>query len=145
MNYSMNDSMDDSIDDLCEKMNYTQVNNQPNYHFINDFNIIIDEIISEVEKYNIELELNYLTANCQTCEIPDLDVYDILVSCGHALTWSLEYELTQYDFFWLKNNGKDYFLNKINESINLNILSNYYKILPCYIKLVELYELQVVV
>ena len=45
----MNDSMDDSIDDLCEKMNYTQVNNQPNYHFINDFNIIIDEIISEVE------------------------------------------------------------------------------------------------
>ena len=139
----MNDSMNDSMNDLCEKMNYTQVNNQPNYHFINDYNIIIYEIISEIEKYNIELELNYSTENCQTCEIPDLDIYDILVSCGHALTWSIEYELTQYDFNWLKNDGKIYFFNKINERVNLNILSNYYKILPCYTKLLELYELQV--
>ena len=144
MNDSMNDPMNDSIDNLCEKMNYTQVENQPSYNFMTDINIIIDEIIFKIQKHNLKIESEYFNENSISNQLEELDIYTILVSCGHALTWEIEYNLSQIDFNWLKTEGKEYFLNKIGLYLNLNIPSNYYKILPCYIKLVELYELQVV-
>ena len=144
MDISEKTQVDDSMNDLCQQMNYTQIQNQPSLNFINDLNIIINEIIYKIQKFNIESEFSYLSSNSTESELPNLDIYELLVSCGHALTWSIEYELTQYDFNWLKTDGKDYFLNKINEYVNLNTPSNYYKILPCYTKLVELYELQVI-
>ena len=39
--------MDCDMDDLCQQMNYTELQYKPNLSFINDFNIIIDEIIFE--------------------------------------------------------------------------------------------------
>lgn len=131
------------IDNLCEKMNYTELQNKPNLSFTNDFNIIIDEIIYRIQKHNLVYESSYTLNNSKIPEVPNLDIYELLVSCGHALTWSIEYELTQYDFNWLKTEGKEHFFNRINEYINLNNPTNYYTILPCYTKLVELYELQI--
>ena len=144
MDISDYDSVDSTMDGLCERMNYTQIQNQPSLNFINDLNIIIDEIIYKIQQFDIESQFSYSSCNNKQSELPDLDIYELLVSCGHALTWSIEYELTQFDLNWLKTDGKNHFFNRINEYVNLNISSNYYKILPCYIKLIELYELQVI-
>ena len=94
----MND-IDIDVDNLVNAFN----NNvsmiwKPNSKFINDINIIINEL----KKYK-----SFIT----------IDIYEVLVSCGHDLTWDQDYSLTHDDFYWFTNkNGKMYFLHNINNT-----------------------------
>jgi hypothetical protein len=135
---------DDPMDILCERVNHTSVENKPGYNFMNDFNLIIDEIIHKIQEFIVLEQYNYDTDNNNSLEMPDIDAYELLVSSGHALCWAVEYIVNKNDFEWLKSEGKDYLLEKIGEYINLDNPGNYYKILPCYLKIVEIYSLQVV-
>ena len=70
------------IDSLVDAFNHkTTVQFKPKHTFIQDVNIIIQELI------------NYHT-------FVGLDIYDILVSCGHNVTWNQDYYITQEDLLW---------------------------------------------
>ena len=76
-------------------------------------------------------------------ELNNIDIYDILVSCGHNLTWDQVYYLSLEDLNWFRgDNGKKYFFSNINEKRTLNVYE-YNIVLTWYQKLVELFELQV--
>tara|TARA_B100001093_G_scaffold520479_1_gene616496 strand:+ start:9513 stop:9866 length:354 start_codon:yes stop_codon:yes gene_type:complete len=117
--------MNSEIDKLIESFNYKScIEHKPSENFIKDINIILNEIVL----------LNTLQ---------NIDIYDILVSCGHNLTWNQEYNLLQEDLNWLKSNdGKKYFFNNIN-NIKLFNVTEYYILLSFYLKLIELFELQI--
>tara|TARA_E500000178_G_C17038017_1_gene764588 strand:- start:568 stop:924 length:357 start_codon:yes stop_codon:yes gene_type:complete len=116
--------MNDEINNLIDSFNYK--NNlywKPNQNFINDINIIIEEIIS-------------------MDNLLDKNIYDILVSSGHNLTWNQDYFLSMDDYNWFKSHhGKKFFLSNINKKKNFD-LQHYYVLLSLYSKLVELFELQ---
>jgi hypothetical protein len=98
---------------------------KPTMNFVRDINIIINELKS----YNTFI---------------NLDIYEILVSCGHDLTWEQNYIVTEEDINWFKNEtGKMYFLNSVNEK---NVVTNVYEynsIMYVHNSLCELFELQV--
>lgn len=118
------------IDALCNSFNYnTSINWKPTEHFVKDLNLIIEEISSFINLYN-------------------LDIYEVCVSCGNNLTWDQDYYITQYDYNWLIMDGKTYFFTSVNQKINLNhsrdLDVNEYRILNSeFNKLVELFSLQV--
>ena len=132
------------IDSMCEQMGYSTLERSASFNFMKDYNIIIDSIGFNIQELYHQTESEYSSENCQICSLQNIDIYDILVSCGSSLTWNMDYQLTQNDFQWLKIKGKEYFFSKLNKYVNLNNISNYYSLLPCYTKLVELFELQVV-
>jgi len=111
------------IDNLVDAFNHkTTLDWKPTHAFIKDFDVIIDELITFHTFIN-------------------LDIYDVLVSCGHNLTWNYENNITLNDLNWLKNPGKTYFLDKINNVRHINLFE-YSSILNIYSKLYHLYELQ---
>ena len=108
-----------TMDSLCNQMNMLSVNSK----LVND----IDVIISEIKRYN-----HY-----------NLDIYELCVSCGHSLTWDIEYTLTQRDVNWLSGAGKNYFFTRLNEHITIDTQEKYNCVNDIYSKLMDLFFLQI--
>ncbi len=106
------------MDDLCQQLECLNVSSK----LISDIDIIITEI-NYYDSYNI-------------------DIYEVCVSCGHALTWDLEYVITQTDINWLNHFGKKYFLTKLNEVKLIDTSEKYKCVTDIYDKLLELFTLQ---
>ena len=120
MNNIDNDMEIDNLVDIFTQK--TSVIWKPKLNFVRDINFIIEEL------------LRYIS-------FVDIDIYEVLVSCGHNLTWDQEYYISIEDFNWFKNDdGKKYFFDNLNKVIN-NI-EQYRAILSIHSKLVELFELQ---
>lgn len=116
--------MNIDMDSLINSFNYQALEWKPKQNFVKDINIITNEIISLDNFYN-------------------KDIYEILVSCGHDLTWDQEYYLSLEDLNWFKSEkGKTYFFGNINNKKSFD-MNEYYIILSWYSKLTELFELQV--
>lgn len=120
---NQNIKTEQKIDNLIDLFNYnTSIIWKPDINFINDLNIIINEL----KKYHSFLQI---------------DIYELLVSCGHNLTWNREYLISCEDFNWFKNNnGKTYFFSNIMTKCISN--EEYIILNEIYIKLIELFELQ---
>lgn len=85
------------IDSLCDNFNYnTTVIWKPTKHFINDIDIIIEEISNIIS-------------------LDNLSIYDVCVSCGNSLTWDQEYFITTNDYNWLISEGKVYFFTELRK------------------------------
>lgn len=106
------------MDDLCNQLEYLSVNSK----LITDIDTIITEI-NEYDGYNI-------------------DIYEVCVSCGHSLTWDLEYTLTEGDVNWLKYMGKNYFFRNLHNIKPIDTLEKYKLVNEIYEKLFELFTLQ---
>lgn len=103
------------MDELCNKMNNINVDSK----LIRDIDIIIKEII-EYKTY-------------------DVDIYDICVSCGHDLTWDMEYTISNPDVYWIINFGKDYFISELNSKMVIDTGEKYIKAVNLYNKMFELF------
>ena len=117
--------MDMEIDSLVNAFQHqTTVQFKPKHTFIQDVNIIIQELIN----YNTFI---------------GLDIYEVLVSCGHNLTWDQEYYVSIEDLNWFKNDeGKKHFFSSLNEKNTINTIEEYRAVMDIHFKLVELFELQ---
>lgn len=103
------------MDELCDRMNNINVNSK----LIRDIDIIIKEII--------------------TYDTYDVDIYDVCVSCGHDLTWDMEYTISEADVYWITNFGKNYFITEINEKMIIDTEEKYRKAINLYDKIFELF------
>ena len=114
------------IDSLIDSFNHNvSIVWKPNQKFVNDINIIINELKQNNSFINI-------------------NIYEVLVSCGHDLTWDQEYNISSHDLNWFKNeHGKMYFLNNSNEKNIVTNINEYNSILSIHCTLCELFELQV--
>lgn len=114
------------IDSLINVFNYnTSVQWKPKQKFVEDLNFIIEE-------------LNYYES------FININIYDILVSCGHNLTWDQEYYISKDDLNWLiGNEGKEYFLTNLNKQNKINTINEYQAVLLLYTEIVSLFELQI--
>ena len=107
------------MDTRCDQMNMLSVNSK----LVSD----IDVIILEIKRYN-----HY-----------NVDIYELCVSCGHSLTWDIEYTLTQRDINWLSSGGKNYFFTRLNEHILIDTSEKYNSVNDIYSKLMDLFFLQI--
>lgn len=117
--------MNIEIDNLIDLFNHnTTVLWKPNINFIKDINIIIEEL---------KLYKTYI----------DLDIYEVLVSCGHDLTWNQEYFISFDDLNWFESDeGKKYFLMNFDNFNNiLHSISEYNSLLKIHSNLLELFKL----
>lgn len=122
MNNIDNDMEIDNLVDIFTQK--TSVIWKPKLNFVRDINFIIEEL------------LRYIS-------FVDIDIYEVLVSCGHNLTWDQEYYISIEDFNWFKNDdGKKYFFDNLNKNKVINNIEQYRAILSIHSKLVELFELQ---
>lgn len=114
--------MDMDIDNLVDTFTHkTTVIWKPKLNFVKDINLIIEEL----KQYHTFI---------------GLDIYEVLVSCGHNLTWNQEYYVSDEDLNWLKyDEGKKYFFSNLNI---INTIEEYRAIMDIHFKLVELFELQ---
>ena len=70
--------------------------------------------------------------------------YDLLVSCGSDLNWTMEYFISLNDILWFRNEGKIEFLKYKNENIKeLNSIIDYNCAISIHNKLCMLFELQI--
>lgn len=117
--------MDMDIDNLVDAFTHkTTVIWKPKLNFVKDINLIIEEL----KQYHTFI---------------GLDIYEILVSCGHNLTWNQEYYVSDEDLNWLKyDEGKKYFFSNLNVNNIINTIEEYRAIMDIHFKLVELFELQ---
>jgi len=117
--------MDMDIDNLVDAFNHkTTVVWRPKLNFVNDINVIIQEL----KQYQTFV---------------GLDIYEVLVSCGHNLTWDQEYYVSTEDLNWFKNDeGKKHFFSSLNEKNTINTIEEYRAVMDIHFKLVELFELQ---
>lgn len=114
----------DPMDNLTELFNYnTSFEMKPKLHFIQEIDIIIEELS------NIETLIN-------------IDIYEVLVSCGHRLIWDREYYISINDLKWLQNDGKIYFINNIQAKHPLLTMDEYNCLIDIYKYLCEVFELQ---
>ena len=116
---------DMDIDNLVNAFNHkTTIVWKPKLNFVNDINVII----AELKQYQTFV---------------GLDIYEVLVSCGHNLTWDQEYYLSTEDLNWFKHDeGKKHFFYSINEKNIINTIEEYKALMDIHFKLVELFELQ---
>lgn len=115
--------MEVEINNLIDTFNYnTAIIWKPKQQFVKD----IDYIIEELKSYN---------------SLINLDIYEVLVSCGHKLTWDQEYNLSNDDFNWFKIQGKNYLLIALNNKVD--DLHEYSAVINIHLKLSELFELQI--
>jgi hypothetical protein len=105
------------MDDLCAQLECLDVSSK----LISDIDIIITEI-NYYNSYNI-------------------DIYEVCVSCGHSLTWELEYTLTKADINWLNRFGKNYFFVKLNQVKLIDTAEKHRYVSDIYDKLIELFTL----
>lgn len=117
--------MDMDIDNLVDAFNHkTTVFWRPKLNFVNDINVIIEEL----KQYQTFV---------------GLDIYEVLVSCGHNLTWDQEYYVSTEDLNWFKNDqGKKHFFSSLNDKNAINTIEEYRAVMDIHFKLVELFELQ---
>ena len=121
--------MDMEIDSLVDAfVHKTTVEWRPKMNFVRDIDVIINEL------------------KCYQSYI-NLDIYEVLVSCGHDLTWDIDYLVSEEDLNWFKNEeGKKYFLTKLNVNVNslpnINTIDDYRSLIDIHFKLCELFELQ---
>ena len=121
---SENTSLSMEVDTLTELFNHnTSVEWKPKLKFIQDLDIIIEEIC------------NYET-------LINIDIYEVLVSCGHHLTWDREYYISVDDLKWLQNDGKNYIINKICIKHPILTMDEYKCLSNIYNYLCEVFELQ---
>jgi hypothetical protein len=122
MNSTNNDlEIDQLIDIFSQK---TSVIWKPKINFVRDINLIIEEL----SKY---------------ISFVDIDIYEVLVSCGHNLTWDQEYYVSIEDLNWFKNDdGKKHFFDNLNKNNIINSIEQYRALLSIHSKLIELFELQ---
>lgn len=114
--------METEINNLIDSFKYnTTIIWKPKHQFVKD----IDNIIEELKTY-----LSFI----------NLDIYEVLVSCGHKLTWDQEYNLSKEDNNWFKTQGKNYLLTKLSNKVN-NI-HEYSAVINIHKQLAELFELQ---
>ncbi len=112
------------IEDICNKLENTIVFWEPNKQFLNDIKLFLEEL-----KNIGDLNVN---------------VYDLLVSCGSDLNWTMEYFISLNDILWFRNEGKIEFLKYINENIKeLNSIIDYNCAISIHNKLCMLFELQI--
>ena len=119
--------VDMDIDNLTNAFNHSaSIVWKPKQKFVEDIDIICNEI-------------------CKYETFINLDIYEVLVSCGHNLTWDQDYYISTEDLNWFKNSegGKLYFLIKIDDNKNINSIEEYNSIISIIEKLKELFELQV--
>jgi hypothetical protein len=119
--------VDMDIDNLTNAFNHSaSIVWKPKQKFVEDIDIICNEI-------------------CKYETFINLDIYEVLVSCGHNLTWDQDYYISKEDLNWFKNSeeGKLYFLIKIDDNKNINTIEEYNSIISIIEKLKELFELQV--
>ena len=118
--------MDDDINSLINSFEYNKiVQFKPKQSFFEQINVIIKELINYHSYINI-------------------DIYEVLVSCGHNLTWNQDYYITHDDLNWFKNDvGKVYFYNSINNVKPIINIDEHNSICDIHNKLIELFELQV--
>lgn len=118
MEYQYNN--DTKINELTNMFNdKTSFKWKPNSMFIKDINIILDEL---------KLYHSYI----------NLDIYEVLVSCGHNVTWDQDYNISVEDIDWFKNEGKTYFLNNLNV---ISTINEYNSLINIHYKLTELFEM----
>ena len=111
------------IDDLCLQFNETIIEYKPTQLFLQDINSFLEEL----KHYENILEA---------------DVYEILVSCGSNINWSLDTFITLDDLNWFKTYGKIEFYKYINENIiNLDNIYLYQKTTTMFEQLCEIFEL----
>lgn len=124
MNFETSSNMD--IDSLVDAFDHkTAVIWKPKLNFVRDINIIINELKSFYSFIN-------------------LDIYEVLVSCGHDLTWDQEYFVSLEDLNWFRNEeGIKYFLSNVNEKNIICTIDEYNAILNIHSKLVDLFALQI--
>ncbi len=116
--------MNTEIDELCSQFNKTNFEWKPNEEFINDIRLFLEEL-----KLFDNLEV---------------DVYELLVSCGSNLNWSMEYYITVNDLMWFKFEGKKNFIEYINNNIKeLKSIIDYNQVINIHNKLCALFELQI--
>lgn len=116
--------MNTDIDSLINAFDYqTTVQFKPTHIFMKDINVILEELLL----YDTFI---------------GLDIYEVLVSCGHNLTWNYDYFITIDDLNWFKNDGKKYFFSCINQRVSINDMNEYRSICDIHFKLSELFELQ---
>ena len=112
------------IEQLIDNFKTASIIWKPKQYFINDINTIISELN------------NYFS-------FINLDIYEVLVSCGHNLTWDQEYNVSIEDINWFKfTEGKKIFFNSLNVNDKLTNVFEYYAVLNIHNKLCELFELQ---
>ena len=120
--------MDSLINEFDKSMNLSSSSKfdklQP--HFINDINIIINEMIN----------INNITAI-------NSNFYELLVSLGSNLIWNNEYFISEFDFNWLKDEGKVYLITKIHESVPIITLEDYNNLLNIHHQICQIFSLQV--
>ena len=120
--------MDSLINEFDKSMNLSCSSKfdklQP--HFINDINIIINEMIN----------INNITAI-------NSNFYELLVSLGSNLIWNNEYFISEFDFNWLKDEGKVYLITKIHESVPIITLEDYNNLLNIHHQICQIFSLQV--
>ena len=124
-NYDLTYNNNMEVDNLINQFNHkTTVIWKPKLNFVNDLNIIINEL----KQYHTFI---------------GLDIYEVLVSCGHNLTWDQEYYVSTEDLNWFKNDeGKKLFFTSLNEKNNINTVEEYRAVMDIHFTLVELFELQ---
>lgn len=124
----MNTGMDIDMDDLVNAFNHkTSVEWTPNYKFVKD----IDILIQELRAYHSFIEL---------------DIYEVLVTCGHDLTWDQEYYVTEKDVKWFRHEqGRTYFISEIMQDNNIinNTIVEWDALIQIHNCLAELFELQI--
>ena len=124
----MNTGMDIDMDDLADAFSHkTSVEWTPNYKFVKDIDILIQELRAYQSFIN-------------------LDIYEVLVTCGHDLTWDQEYYVTAKDVKWFRHEqGKTYFVSEIMEqsSITNNTVFEWDALIQIHNCLAELFELQI--
>jgi hypothetical protein len=112
------------IEDICNKLENTIVFWKPNKQFLNDIKLFLEEL-KNIGNLNV-------------------NVYDLLVSCGSDLNWTMEYFISLNDILWFRNEGKIEFLKYINENIKeLNSIIDYNCAISIHNKLCMLFELQI--
>jgi len=116
-----------NMDEICADMNLLKVD-EPKY----------DENTTKLKE-----DLDTFMREIVKAGTYDLDVYDLCVSCGHDLTWDIQYIIREIDIEWLKTDGLVYFIHTMNIYMPINNNEIYKQALVLYYKLLELFTLSV--
>ncbi len=116
--------MDDTVIDLCEKVSGVNLNYTLNKNLIKDLDSIINEILRK--------------------DTFILDIYEICVDCGSDLTWDLDYNVSEDDLKWLREEGFKYFISSIKFRREIKTEQDYQNLVLSYKQLYGLFELSII-
>ena len=87
------------MDEICANMNLLKVE-EPEY----DDNTM-----------KLKEDLDTFMREIAKARTYDVDVYDLCVSCGHDLTWDVQYTVREIDIHWLQTDGFEYYLKTMHQ------------------------------